>query len=58
MTNLDSTLKIRDITLLTKVHLAKAMVYPVVLCGCERWTIKIAEHQRIDVLNYGVGEDS
>ena len=58
MTNLDSTLKSRDITLLTKVHLVKAMVYPVVFCGCERWTIKIAEHQRIDALNCGIGEDS
>ena len=49
MTNLDSVLKSRDITLLTKVHLVKAMVFPVVLYGCERWTIKKAEHQRIDV---------
>ena len=44
MTNLDSILKSRDITLLTKVHLVKAMVFPVVLCGCERWTIKKVEH--------------
>ena len=43
MTNLDSVLKIRDITLLTKVHLVKAMVFPVVMYGCERWTIKKAE---------------
>jgi len=49
MTNLDSILKIRDITLPTKVHLVKAMVFPVVMCGCESWTIKKAEHQRIDV---------
>ena len=48
MTNLDSVLKIRDITLLTKVHLVKAMVFPVVMYGCERWTIKQAEHQRMD----------
>ena len=48
MTNLDSILKIRDITLSTKVHLAKAMVFPVVMYGCEIWTIKKAEHQRID----------
>ena len=46
--NLDSILKSRDITLLTKVHLVKAMVFPVVLCGCESWTIKKAEHQRTD----------
>ena len=44
MTNLDSILKSRDITLPTKVHLAKAMVFPVVMCGCESWTIKKAEH--------------
>ena len=48
MTNLDSILKNRDITLPTKVHLFKAMVFPVVMYGCESWTIKIAEHQRID----------
>ena len=48
MTNLDSILKSRDITLLTKVHLVKAMVFPVVMCGCESWTIKKAERQRID----------
>ena len=47
MTNLDSILKGRDITLLTKVHLIKAMVFPVVMYGCESWTIKKAEHQRI-----------
>ena len=48
MTNLDSILKSRDITLPTKVHLVKAMVFPVVMCRCESWTIKKAEHQRID----------
>ena len=48
MTNLDSILKSRDITLLTKVHLVKAMVFPVVMYGCESWTIKKAERQRID----------
>ena len=48
MTNLDSILKTRDITLPTKVHLVKAMVFPVVMYGCESWTIKEAEHQRID----------
>ena len=48
MTNLDSILKSRDITLLTKVCLVKAMVFPVVIHGCEIWTIKKAEHQRID----------
>ena len=47
MTNLDSILKSRDITLPTKVHLVKAMVYPVVMYGCESWTIKKAEHRRI-----------
>ena len=58
MTNLDSILKSRDITLSTKVHLVKAMVFPVVMNGCESWTIKKAECQRIDALNCGVGEDS
>ena len=48
MTNLDSILKSRDITLPTKVHLVKGMVFPLVLYGCESWTIKKAEHQRID----------
>ena len=48
MTNLDSILKSRDITLLTKVHLVKAMVFPVVIYGCESWTIKKAEHRRMD----------
>ena len=48
MTNLDSILKSRDITLSTKVHLVKAMVFPVVMYGCENWTVKKAECQRID----------
>ena len=58
MTNLDSILKRRDVILGTKVHLAKAMVYPVVMYGCESWTIKKAEHQRIDAFECGIGEDS
>ena len=49
MTNIDSILKSRDIILSTKVHLAKAMVFPVVMYGCESWTIKKAERQRLDV---------
>ena len=58
MTNLDSILKSRDITLPTKVHLVKAMVFPVVMYGCESWTKKKAECRRIVVLlNCGVGED-
>ena len=48
MTNLDSILKSRDVTLLTKLHIVKAMVFPVVMYGCESWTIKKAEHRRID----------
>ena len=48
MTNLDSVLKSKDNTLLTKVHIVKAMVFPVVMYGCESWTIKKAEHRRID----------
>ena len=48
MTNLDSTVKSRDITLPTKVHLVKAMVFPVVMYGCESWSMKKAEHQRIN----------
>ena len=58
MTNLDSILKSRDITLLTKVCLVKAMVFPVVMYGCENWTVKKAEHRRIDAFDYGVGDDS
>ena len=58
MTNLESILKCRDITLPKKVCLVKAMVFPVVMYECESWTIKKAEHRRIDALNYGAGEDS
>ena len=58
MTNLNSLLKSRDITLPTKVHLVKAMVFPVVMYGCESWTVKKAEHRKLMILNYGVGEDS
>ena len=58
MTSLDSILKSRDITLPRKVHLVKAMVFPVVMYGCESWTIKKAEHQRIDAFELCVGEDS
>ena len=54
----DSILKRRDITLPTKVHLIKAMVFPVVMYGCERWTIKKAEGRRIDAFELGAGEDS
>ena len=50
MTNLDSILKSRDITLPTKVHLVRAMVFPVIMYGCESWTIKKAEHRKIDAL--------
>ena len=58
MTNLGSILKSRDITLLTKVHLVKAMIFPVVMYGCESWTVKKAEHQKIDAFNCGVGKVS
>ena len=58
MTNLDSILKSRDFPLPTKVHLVKAVIFPAVMYGCESWTIKKAECQRIDALNYGVVEDS
>ena len=58
MTNLGSILKSRDITLPAKVYLVKALVFPVVMYGCESWTIKIAEHQKLMLLNCGVGEDS
>ena len=58
MTNLDSVLKSRDVILPTKVHVVKAMVFPVVRYGYESWTIKKAERRRIDALNCGVGEDS
>jgi len=58
VTNLDSILKSRDIILPTKVHLVKAMVFPVVMYGCESWTIKKAECQRTDAFELCVGEDS
>ena len=58
MTNLDSILKNRDITLPTRVHLVKAMVFPVVMYGCENWTIKKAEHQRMVLLDCGVRQAS
>ena len=58
MTNLDSIFKSRDITFSTKVHLVKAMIFPLIMYGCESWTVKKAEHQRIDPLNCGFGEDS
>ena len=58
MTNLDSILKSRDISLPTKVCLVKAMVFPVVMYGCESWTVKKAERRRIDIFELGVGEDS
>ena len=57
-TNLENILKSRDVTLLTKVCVVKPMLFPVVMYGCESLTIKKAEHQRIDALNCGVGEDS
>ena len=58
MTNLDSIFKSRDITLPTKVRLVKVMVFPVVMYGCESWTVKKAECQRIDAFEHGVEEDS
>ena len=58
MTNLDSILKGRDITLSTKVHLVKAMVFPVVMYGCESWTMKKAGAEELMFLNCGVGENS
>ena len=58
ISNLGSILKSRDITLPARVHIVKTMVFPVVMYGCESWTIKKDEHQRIDVLNCDVGEDS
>ena len=58
MTNLDSLLKSRDITSPTMVHLVKAMVFPVVMYGCESWTVKKAEPEELMLLNCGVGEDS
>ena len=56
--NLDSILQSKDITLPTKDHLVKAIVFPVVMYGCESWTIKKAEHRRADALNFHVREDS
>ena len=58
MTNLDSIFKSRGITLLIKVHIVKAMVFPVVLYGCESWTIKKLTTKELMLLNCGVGEDS
>ena len=57
MTNLDTIFKSRDITLPTKVHLVKTIVFPVVMYGCESWTVKKAERQRIDAFNCGIGKD-
>ena len=58
MTNLDCIFKSRDITLPTKVRLVKAVVFPVVMYGCESWTVKRAERKELMLLNCGVGEDS
>ena len=58
MTNLDNILKSRDITLSTKVHLVKAMVFPVVMNGCENWTVKKLSAEELMLLNCSVGEDS
>ena len=58
MTNLDRILKCRDISLPTKVHLVRTMVFPVVMYGCESWTIKKAEHEEFMLLNCGVEENS
>ena len=58
MTNLDSIFKSRDITLPTKVHLVKAMVFPVVMYGCESWTVRKLSAEELMLLNCGVGEDS
>ena len=58
MTNLDSILKSKDITLLTKVHLVKAMVFPVVMYGCESWTMKKVSTEELMFLNCSVGEES
>ena len=58
MTNLDSIFKSRDIPLSTKVHLVKAMVFPVVMYGCESWTVKKLSAEELMLLNCGVGEDS
>ena len=58
MTNLDSILKSRDITLLTKVRIAKAVVFPVIMYGCESWTVRKLSDKELMLLNCGVGEDS
>ena len=58
VTNLDSILKSRDITLPTNIHLVKAMVFPVVMYGCESWTIRRLSAEELMLLNCGVGEDS
>ena len=58
MTNLDSIIKSRDLTLPKNVYLVKAMAFPVVMYGCESWTIKKDEHKELMLLNCGVGEDS
>ena len=58
MTNLESILKSRDVTFPTTVHLVKAMVFPVVMYGCESWSVKKAECKELMLLNCGVGEDS
>ena len=58
MTKLDNILENRGTPLLTKAHLVKAVVFPAVIYGCKSWTTKKAEHQRIDALKCGVGEDS
>ena len=58
MANLDSILKSREITLPKKAHLVKVMIFPVVMYGCESWTIKKAEHRKLMLLNCGVREDS
>ena len=58
MKNLDSKLKSRDITLPTKIHIVKAMLFPIVMYGCENWTIKGLNAEELIILNYGAGEDS
>ena len=58
MTNLDSMLKSRDIILLAQIRIVKAMVFPVIMCKCQGWAVKKAEHQRTDAFGCGVGEDS
>ena len=58
MTNLESIFKSRDITLPTEIRLVKAMVFPLVMYGCESWTVKKAEHEELMLLNCGIGEDS